>query len=199
MASPKQHCSDLCWCSVSVYSDLCWCSVSAYKINGSNTRIQDDVSDWRRHWLLHPEKKLLTARLTGNLIILITTESGSMYEIWDVEVQSEAIASLEIRQTNPRLKSTSLNLHHKLFEKVAYIKSIPFERAISSRSDNGNGERRAEPKNTSTTGIATNHSTMFTLLLELNVTCGQRWIQFELQNCLSRAFAIDGKITLPFS
>ena len=35
---------------------------------------------------------------------------------------------------------------------------------------------------------------MITLLLELNVTCGQRWIQFELQNIPSRAFAIDGKI-----
>jgi len=42
----------------------------------------------------------------------------------------------------------------------------------------------------------TDHSTMFTLLLELNVTFGQRWIQFELQNVPSRAFAIDGK-TLP--
>jgi len=37
------------------------------------------------------------------------------------------------------------------------------------------------------------------LLLELNVICGQRWIQFELQNSPSRAFAIDGKITLAFS
>jgi len=35
---------------------------------------------------------------------------------------------------------------------------------------------------------------MFTLLLELNVVCEQRWIQFELQNSLSRSFATDGKI-----
>ena len=53
--------------------------------------------------------------------------------------------------------------------------------------------------NTRTTGIDTYHSTMFTLLLELNVICGQRWIQFEWKNSLSRAFVIDGDITLPFS
>jgi len=35
---------------------------------------------------------------------------------------------------------------------------------------------------------------MITLLPELNVTCGERWLQFELQNIPSRAFAIDGKI-----
>jgi len=58
---------------------------------------------------------------------------------------------------------------------------------------------RAEPTNTRTTDIDTYNSTMFTLLLELNVICGQRWIQFELQNSLSRASVIDGKITLPFS
>jgi len=58
---------------------------------------------------------------------------------------------------------------------------------------------RAEPTNTRTTGIDTYHSTMFTLLQELNVICGQRWMQFEWQYILSRAFVIDGKITLPFS
>ena len=57
---------------------------------------------------------------------------------------------------------------------------------------------RAEPTNTRTTGIDTYHSTMFTLLQELNVICGQRWMQFEWQYILSRAFVIDGKITLPF-
>jgi len=57
---------------------------------------------------------------------------------------------------------------------------------------------RTEPTNTRTTGIDTYHSTMFKLLLELNVICGQRWIQFEWQNSLSRAFVIVGKITLPF-
>jgi len=35
---------------------------------------------------------------------------------------------------------------------------------------------------------------MFTLLLELNVICDQRSIQFELQNSPSRAFAFDGNI-----
>jgi len=58
---------------------------------------------------------------------------------------------------------------------------------------------RAEPMNTRTSGIDTYHSTMFVLLLELNVICGQRWIQFEWQNSFSRAFVIDGKITLSFS
>ena len=58
---------------------------------------------------------------------------------------------------------------------------------------------RVEPTNTLTTGTDTNHLTMFTLLLELNVVCGQRWIQFEWQISLSRAFAIDDKITLPFT
>jgi len=55
---------------------------------------------------------------------------------------------------------------------------------------------RAEPTNTRTAlaVIDTNHSTMFTLLLEFNLVCGQRWKQFELQNAPSRAFAIDGKI-----
>jgi len=38
---------------------------------------------------------------------------------------------------------------------------------------------REEPTNTRTAGIDTNHSTMFTLLLELNVVCVQRWIQLE--------------------
>ena len=51
-----------------------------------------------------------------------------------------------------------------------------------------------EPTNIRTAGIDTNLATMFTLLLELNVVCGQRWIQFELQNSLSGTFAIDGKI-----
>jgi len=51
-----------------------------------------------------------------------------------------------------------------------------------------------EPMNTRTAGIDTNHSIMFTLLLELNLMCGQRWIQFEFQNIPSRAFAIDGKL-----
>jgi len=53
---------------------------------------------------------------------------------------------------------------------------------------------RAEPTHSRTAGIDTNHSTMFTLLLELNVMCVQRWIQFEFQNIPSRAFAVDGKI-----
>jgi len=55
---------------------------------------------------------------------------------------------------------------------------------------------RAEPTNNRTAGVNTNHSTMFTLLLELllNVICEQRWIHFELQNISSRVFAFDGKI-----
>jgi len=37
---------------------------------------------------------------------------------------------------------------------------------------------------------------MFALRVELNVIYAQRWIQFELQNSLSTAFAIHGKIYL---
>jgi len=39
-----------------------------------------------------------------------------------------------------------------------------------------------------------NHSTIFRLLLELDVICEQKWIQFELQNSSRRVFAIDSKI-----
>jgi len=53
---------------------------------------------------------------------------------------------------------------------------------------------RAEPTNNRTTSIETNHSVRFTLLLELNVICEQRWIQFELQKSPSRVFVFDGKI-----
>ena len=35
---------------------------------------------------------------------------------------------------------------------------------------------------------------MFTLLLDLNIVCGQKWIQFEWQNSLSRVYTFDGKI-----
>jgi len=40
----------------------------------------------------------------------------------------------------------------------------------------------------------TDHSTVFTLLLELNIIFEQRWMQFELQNSPSRVFAFDRKI-----
>jgi len=53
---------------------------------------------------------------------------------------------------------------------------------------------RAEPKNNRTAGIDIYHSTMFTLLLDLNVISEQKWIQFEPQNSPSRVFAFDGKI-----
>jgi len=53
---------------------------------------------------------------------------------------------------------------------------------------------RAEQTNNRTGGIDTNHSTMFTLLQELNVICEQRWIQFELQNSPRSVFAFDDKI-----
>jgi len=58
---------------------------------------------------------------------------------------------------------------------------------------------RAEPTNNRTAGIDTNHSTMFTLLLKLNVICEQRWIQFELQNSPSRVFALMTKYILPLA
>jgi len=53
---------------------------------------------------------------------------------------------------------------------------------------------RAEPTNNRTAGIDTKHSTMFTLLLELNAICEQRRTQLELQNSPSRVFAFGGKI-----
>jgi len=56
---------------------------------------------------------------------------------------------------------------------------------------------QAEPTNNRTAasaGIDTNHSTMFTLLRELNVVCEQKWIQIKLQYSPSRVFAFDGKI-----
>jgi len=52
---------------------------------------------------------------------------------------------------------------------------------------------RAEPTNTHTAVINTNHSTMFTLLLEFNFVCGQKRKQFEFQDSPSRAFAVDDK------
>jgi len=58
---------------------------------------------------------------------------------------------------------------------------------------------RAEPRNNHTAGIDTNHSTMFTLLPELNVTCEQRWMQSEFQNSPSRVLDLMTKYTLPFS
>jgi len=39
---------------------------------------------------------------------------------------------------------------------------------------------RAEPTNTHTAVIDTNHSKMLTLLLEFNLACGRRRKQFEL-------------------
>jgi len=53
---------------------------------------------------------------------------------------------------------------------------------------------RAEPTNNHTAAIGPNHSIIFMLLLELNVICEQKWIQFELRNTLRRDFAADGKI-----
>jgi len=60
---------------------------------------------------------------------------------------------------------------------------------------------QAEPTNNRTAdsaGIDTNHSTMLTLLRELNVICEQRWIQFKWQNN-PRRFCIWWQNTLPFS
>jgi len=53
---------------------------------------------------------------------------------------------------------------------------------------------RADPSNNRTAGTDTYHSTVSTLLLDLNVIREQRWIEFELQNSPSRVFAVDGKI-----
>jgi len=58
---------------------------------------------------------------------------------------------------------------------------------------------RAEPTNTRTAVIDANHSTMFTLLLEFNLVCGQRRKQFELQNVPAELLPLMAKYTLPFS
>ena len=63
---------------------------------------------------------------------------------------------------------------------------------------------RAEPSNHRTAGTDTYHSTMFTLLLDLNLASEQRWIQFELHNSPSTTLlAVErlhlmAKYTLPF-
>jgi len=58
---------------------------------------------------------------------------------------------------------------------------------------------RAKPTNNPTAGIDIYHSTMFTLLLDLNVINEQRRIQFELQNSPSRVLHLMAKYALPFS
>jgi len=40
---------------------------------------------------------------------------------------------------------------------------------------------------------------MFTLLLEHNLICEQKWIQFELYKSPSRVFAFDARYALPFN
>jgi len=60
----------------------------------------------------------------------------------------------------------------------------------NQRNTTGEVATQAKPKemvevelrNNRTVGIETNHSTMFTLLLELNVVCEQRWIGYS-SNC----------------
>ena len=60
---------------------------------------------------------------------------------------------------------------------------------------------RAEPTSTRTAGIGTNHSTMFTLLLELNVTCEERWSGHSSKcKIVSAEFLpLMAKYRLPFS
>jgi len=57
----------------------------------------------------------------------------------------------------------------------------------------------AEPTNNRTAGVDTYHSNMFRLLVDLNVICEQRWIQFELQNSSSRDLHLMARYALPFS
>jgi len=95
---------------------------------------------------------------------------------------------LEKRQTTINAKITALNL--SFFEKVDKHNSYHMCKLTSYVKE----MVWTEPTNIRTVGIDTNHVTMFMLLQELNVVCGQRWIQFELQNSLRGAFAIDGKI-----
>jgi len=55
---------------------------------------------------------------------------------------------------------------------------------------------KAELSNNHTAGIGPNHSTMFTLLIELSVIFEQKWIKFELQYSPRRVFAFD--VRLPY-
>jgi len=58
---------------------------------------------------------------------------------------------------------------------------------------------REEARNNRTADIDDNHSTMFTLLPDLNIICQQRWMQFELQSSPSRVLHLMVKYTLSFS
>jgi len=58
---------------------------------------------------------------------------------------------------------------------------------------------KSEPRNNRTLVIDTNNSTMFTLLLDLNIICERRWIQFKMQYSPSRVLHLMAKYTLPFS
>jgi len=80
-----------------------------------------------------------------------------------------------------------------------YIKSAPIKGVTSSLQANPKEMVRAEPTNNHTAGIGPKHSTMFTLLLQLNVICEQKWIQFELQNSPRRSLHLIAKYTVPFS
>jgi len=97
----------------------------------------------------------------------------------------------------PRLDIAALNLKPNLFEK--YIKSTTIKGVTSTVQTKPKEMVRAEPTSNSTAGIDNNHSTMLTLLLELNVVCEQRWIQFELQNSPSRVLHLMTKFTPSFS
>jgi len=85
---------------------------------------------------------------------------------------------------------SAIKYHYYCYLKK-YIKSTPIKGVASKAKPKE--MLRAEPANTRTAGIDTYHSTMFTLLLELNVACEQRWMQFGLQNSPSRVFAFGGK------
>jgi len=74
-----------------------------------------------------------------------------------------------------------------------YIKSVSIK-GVTSLHANPKEMVRAEPTNNHTADIGLNHLNMFTLLLELNVICEQKWIQFELQNSPRTVFAFDGKM-----
>jgi len=88
--------------------------------------------------------KLLSPLLLGNPTILTTTKSGSMYEIYNVEV----IINIFIRssrdprkkRTTPQLITTALN--PKRVENVACMKSIHIKGVNSSSQAKGNGESR---------------------------------------------------------
>jgi len=89
---------------------------------------------------------------------------------------------------HPKRKLQTLNFLKKFF------KSTPIKGATSTSWAKGSGESRTNEQSHS----RHRHEPLnrFTLLVELNVICEQRWIQLELQNSPSRVLRLMAKYTI---